>query len=90
MRGMVPCFELFPICGLLPLQVAKCLGKIAGMSVEQVERAYGLPTRRDAHILHTRATDMTTRGFEWTLVRALCVVGAGGWGFSREGLTQGW
>lgn len=40
---------------LLPPQVKQCVAKIAGMGVEEVEAAYGLPSLHTAEALRNRS-----------------------------------
>lgn len=49
-----------------PPQVKQCLQAIASKTVPQVKKHYGLLEDLPAINLHTRATDMLTRGYEWT------------------------
>eukprot|EP00200_Dunaliella_tertiolecta_P002061 CAMPEP_0202342448 /NCGR_PEP_ID=MMETSP1126-20121109/3006_1 /ASSEMBLY_ACC=CAM_ASM_000457 /TAXON_ID=3047 /ORGANISM="Dunaliella tertiolecta, Strain CCMP1320" /LENGTH=474 /DNA_ID=CAMNT_0048933401 /DNA_START=1018 /DNA_END=2442 /DNA_ORIENTATION=+ len=48
-----------------PPQVTQCLQKISSMSPEQVQAHYNLPELRPAKNLHSRASDMLNKGFEW-------------------------
>ncbi|GIL86967.1 hypothetical protein Vretifemale_15166 [Volvox reticuliferus] len=48
-----------------PPQIDKCLRHIASMTPKEVAKVYGFPDVRVAGNLHTRATDMITRGYEW-------------------------
>ncbi|GFR49181.1 hypothetical protein Agub_g11205, partial [Astrephomene gubernaculifera] len=48
-----------------PPDLAACLKRIADMTPRQVRSHFGFPDVRVATNLHTRATDMITRGFEW-------------------------
>ncbi|KAG1662707.1 hypothetical protein FOA52_014572 [Chlamydomonas sp. UWO 241] len=49
-----------------PPQVSQCLRQIAGMSVAEVKHRYGFYEEHTANVLRVRATDMITKGFEWS------------------------
>jgi hypothetical protein len=48
-------------------QVQRCLTKISAMTVDQVQEHYKYPNASMAWALQQRASDMLTKGFEWTL-----------------------
>ncbi|GLI65769.1 hypothetical protein VaNZ11_009364 [Volvox africanus] len=48
-----------------PPPIDKCLRNIASMAPKEIAKLYGFPDVRVAVNLHTRATDMITRGYEW-------------------------
>ncbi|KIY99485.1 hypothetical protein MNEG_8476 [Monoraphidium neglectum] len=50
-----------------PPQVTSCLKMISRMTKQQVQRHYGFPQLAAAAALRRRASDMLSRGFEWTL-----------------------
>lgn len=50
-----------------PPQVHQCLQAIAKKTIPQVKQHYGFLEDLEAINLHTRATDMLNRGYEWTL-----------------------
>ena len=45
----------------------RCLKKIAGLGPEGVQAEYHYPKPSMAWALHQRASDMLSKGFEWTL-----------------------
>lgn len=54
-----------------PPKVTQCLKRMASLGPQGVQARYGLPTAKDATMLHARASDMINRGFEWTLKNGL-------------------
>jgi hypothetical protein len=48
-------------------KVTSCLKMISRMTKQQVQRHYGFPQLAAAAALRRRASDMLSRGFEWTL-----------------------
>lgn len=50
-----------------PHSVQMCLEKFSAMAPEDLKSMYGLLDIQDATMLHSRASDMLNRGFEWTL-----------------------
>lgn len=55
----------------LPPPLRACMARIAALTTDEAIDAYGLPSRQNALALRTRARDMLTKGFEWTLQHGL-------------------
>ncbi|KAG1679849.1 hypothetical protein FOA52_012763 [Chlamydomonas sp. UWO 241] len=54
-----------------PPSLTKCLTKLSGMTPQAIMDEYGFPFIRNAEALHSRATDMLSKSFEWTLQQGL-------------------
>ncbi|MEW5300694.1 MAG: hypothetical protein WDW36_003606 [Sanguina aurantia] len=49
-----------------PPKLKRCLARMAGMTLPELQEAYGMQDAHSANVLHRRASDMHNHGFEWT------------------------
>ncbi|MEW5313837.1 MAG: hypothetical protein WDW38_005372 [Sanguina aurantia] len=49
-----------------PPKLKQCLARMAGMTLPELQEAYGMQDAHSANVLHRRASDMHNHGFEWT------------------------